>query len=106
MAGSMIFSDENAIGMSTFQFRCFSRLVRDAFLPGEEAVLEEVFDPLDEGALNYLYAADLEGDRYLILCGAINRAHSAGRKFGDELVDEGLWAEILDAMAADSRYRK
>lgn len=106
MAGSIIFSDENGVGMSTFQFRCFARLLRDAFLPGEEDVLEEVFDPFDEGALNCLYAADLESEKYLILSGAINRAHYAGTRTGGELVNEGLWAEILDAMAADSRYRK
>lgn len=106
MAGSMVFSNENGVGMSTFQFRCFARLVRDAFLPAEQDVLEEVFDPFDGGALNYLYAADLDGDKYLILCGAIDRAHVAGRESGGELVDEGLWAEIFDAMAADSRYQK
>ncbi len=106
MAGSMVFSAENVVGMSTIQIRCFARLLRDAFRPGEGDVLEEVFDPFDGAALNYLDAADLDGDKYLILCGAINRAHAAGRESGGELVHEGLWVEILDAMAADSRYQK
>lgn len=104
MAGSMVFSGDNAVGMSTFQFRCFARLMRDAFLPGEEDVLEEVFSPFDEGGLNYLSATDLEDAKYLILCDAINRAHIAGRENGDELIDEGLWAEMLGAMVRDARY--
>lgn len=42
MAGAIVFSSEDVVGMSTFLFRWFARLLRGAFRLGEEDVLEEV----------------------------------------------------------------
>ncbi|WP_145477518.1 hypothetical protein [Stenotrophomonas rhizophila] len=104
MAGAILIGEMGDISIGTIPFALIVNRIRSTFLPGEIAVRNKVFSPIDDGGMNFISAIDLSSDEFHAFAAAVEEVYRARNIEGNLIVHESVWREIIDAIKMDSRY--
>jgi hypothetical protein len=104
MAGSIFVSKELRLPVSTMQFDYLVKHIADAFLPEEQGIRAEVFQPLEEGGMDFISAKALSASAFGKFSAAVERAHQSARLEKEFPVYQQLWNELLERVHADTRF--
>jgi hypothetical protein len=103
MAGTILLSGNEGLATSTLEFDYFVDRIRTGFASQDEAVAAAVYEPLDEGGMTFISAADLDQAGYKAFAGAVKRAYEASIPEPSFPRHKDRWLELLGMIERDSR---
>ncbi len=112
MAGYIHITDDIGLSMSSISFNAIVEFPRKFFDSNSKEVEVEIYEPIDEGGMNFISLAEQDIEGFMVFYQAINLAYEESRKLGycgnlDKQFFEmvmNTWKELLDLLKADPRF--
>lgn len=104
MAGTIFVSKDLRLAVSSRQFDYLVQYIRSAFAADESDVEGVIFEPMDEGGMDFISASALSKGDFGRFASAVVRAHKSASADKSGFLTYGhLWAELEQLLHSDSR---
>ncbi|UXU89088.1 hypothetical protein [Burkholderia sp. S-53] len=103
MAGMIFITSERRLPLSSLQFDFVVHHLREAFLPADQAVREQVFRPLDEGGMDIISADELSVLDYRVFVTVVERAFMRAASTAGFDAREKVWNVLCEMVRNDER---
>jgi len=104
MAGTILISDNIGLATSTVEFDYLVERIRRAFDAGEEQLVSEIYEPLDEGGMTYISVADKGEEVFRSFGNAVMRAYSTSKSEVSFSSYKERWLELISLIKSDPRW--
>jgi hypothetical protein len=103
MAGTILIGKKSGLAVSSIEFDYMIDRIRGAFMPGEENIRKQVFEPLDDGGMTFISAADIDAHSYHVFSRAIRRAHEKAMLEESFPKHQTAWLDLIRMTDHDPR---
>jgi len=103
MSGTILVAEKAGLATSTSDFDYLAEKIRAAFLPEHESIKSAVFEPLDEGGMTFISAADLESKEFQAFARAVKDASVTAMVEPIAEPRRDYWMELCKLLEKDSR---
>ena len=103
MAGTILINDTISVAMSGVEFEHVVEAIRPFLSAKNSAIVDEAYNPLDEGGMDFISVETLNIEDFNVFCDAALSA------FGDEMTKnsitefQSVWNEVLSNLNSDPR---
>lgn len=104
MAGTILLSENEGLATSTVEFDYLVDRIRNGFSAQDGAIAAMVYEPLDEGGMSFISAADLDAVSYKAFAQAVKRAYEISTKEPSFPAHKDRWIELLRMIDGDPRF--
>lgn len=103
MAGTILIGNKSGLAISSIEFDYMIERIRGAFMPGEEGISARVFEPLDEGGMTFISAADVDASAYQVFARAVRRAYERAMLEESFSKHQTSWLDLVRMIELDPR---
>jgi hypothetical protein len=104
MAGTILINDKVGIAMSGVQFDHLVEAIRPYLREKSSTLVDEVYNPLDEGGMDFIFVESLNADEFKLFCDATSSAFDAEVKANPRTEFQNVWNEVLRNLTSDPRH--
>jgi hypothetical protein len=105
MAGTILITEKEGLATSTVEFDYLVERIRHAFLPEDSEIVSAIYEPLDEGGMTFISAADLGDDKFQTFVRAVRRAYAMSAQEASFHDHKDRWIELIKILDKDQRSR-
>lgn len=103
MAGAIIIADKRGVSMSGLAFQHIIGAIRPIIRARDEPLAEQIWEPIDEGGMDFVSLEFLDRDSYRVFCESVRDASERDLKANPDSVFRSTWGELLDSLSTDPR---